>query len=48
MGDYLTYFYYNNEQNDCVALTINDTTNRITGITYFYDFNKIMEKIDRF
>lgn len=43
-----TYFYYNNEHNDCVALTVNDTTNRIVGITYFYDFNKIMETIDRF
>lgn len=47
-GKTTTYFYYNNEHNDCVALTVNDTTNRIVGITYFYDFNKIMETIDRF
>ena len=47
-GKTTTYFYYNQERNDCVALTINDTTNRIVGMTYFYDFNKIMETIDRF
>lgn len=47
-GKTTTYYYYSNERNDCVALTVNDTTNRIVGITYFYDFNKIMETIDRF
>lgn len=47
-GKTTTYFYYNEGRNDCVALTINDTTNRIVGMTYFYDFNKIMENIDRF
>lgn len=45
-GKTTTYFYYNVERNDCLALTINDTTNRIVGMTYFYDYKKIMENMN--
>ncbi|MCM1159157.1 MAG: hypothetical protein NC300_12590 [Bacteroidales bacterium] len=47
-GKTTTYYYYNNERNDCVALTISDTTNRIVGITYFYDYTRITETLDKF
>ena len=47
-GKTTTYFYYNSKQNDCVALTINDTTNRIVAITYFYDYARIVETLDMF
>lgn len=45
-GKTTTYYYYNISQNDCVAVTINDTTNRVTGITYFNDYNKITETLE--
>lgn len=45
-GKTTTYFYYNVEHNDCVAITINDTTNRIVGMTYFYDYKKITETLE--
>ena len=45
-GKTTTYFYYNTQQNDCVALAINDTTNRIVAMTYFYDYDKIVETLD--
>lgn len=45
-GKTTTYYYYNLKQNDCVALTINDTTNRVVGITYFYDYQKITETLE--
>ncbi|MDE6433168.1 MAG: hypothetical protein K2L07_02925 [Lachnospiraceae bacterium] len=47
-GKTTTYYYYNLEQNDCVALTINDATNRVVGITYFYDYKKVTETLDIF
>lgn len=47
-GKTTTYFYYNTQQNDCVALTINDTTNRVVAITYFYDYARIVETLDMF
>ncbi len=47
-GKTTTYFYYNETQNDCIALTVNDTTNRIVGMTYFYDYNLVMQTIDKF
>lgn len=45
-GKTTTYFYYNKKQNDCIALTINDTTNRIVGMTYFTDYQKIIQTLD--
>lgn len=45
-GKTTTYYYYNLERNDCLAITINDTTNRIVGMTYFYDFKKITETLE--
>ena len=45
-GKTTTYYYYNISQNDCVAVTINDTTNRVTGITYFNDFKKVTETLE--
>lgn len=45
-GKTTTYFYYNLEQNDCLAIAINDTTNRVVGLTYFYDYNKVTETLE--
>ena len=45
-GKTTTYYYYNQAQNDCIAVTINDTTNRVTGITYFNDFKKVTESLE--
>lgn len=45
-GKTTTYYYYNEAQNDCLALTINDTTSRIVGMTYFTDYKKIIETLD--
>ena len=45
-GKTTTYFYYNQKRNDCLALTINDTTNRIVGMTYFTDYQKVTETLD--
>lgn len=45
-GKTTTYFYYNKKQNDCIALTINDTTNRIVGMTYFTDYEKVIETLE--
>lgn len=40
-GRTTTYYYYNEVQNDCLVLTINDSTNRIVGLTYFTDYKLI-------
>lgn len=45
-GKTTTYYYFNNAQNDCIAVTINDTTNRVAGLTYFNDFNKVTESLE--
>lgn len=45
-GKTTTYFYYNQQRNDCLALTINDTTNRIVGMTYFTDYHRVTETLD--
>lgn len=47
-GKTTTYFYYRDKENDCMAITVNDTTNRVTGITYFNDFKLVMQTIERF
>lgn len=44
-GKTTTYYYYNLAKNDCLALTINDTSNRIVGMTYFTDYKRIIENL---
>lgn len=44
-GKTTTYYYYNTQKNDCIAMTINDTTCRIVGLTYFYDYQKVIETL---
>lgn len=46
VGRTTTYFYYNMAQNDCLALTINNTTNRVVAVTYYYDYKKISETLE--
>ena len=36
-----TYYYYNTMQNDCLAISVNNVTNRISDLTYFSDYSKI-------
>jgi hypothetical protein len=41
-----SYIYYNVEQNDCLILTVNKTSNRVASMTYFTDFNLISELLN--
>lgn len=45
-GKTTTYFYYNTAQNDCVAVTINESTNRVVGLTYFNNYKQIVSTLD--
>lgn len=47
-GKTTTYFYYSEKRNDCLALTVNDTTNRIVAMTYFRNYAKVTETLDKF
>ena len=38
-----TTFYVNSEDNVCLAVTVNSTSNRVIGVTYFSDFEKATE-----
>ena len=44
-GNSNTYFYYNNERNDCLVLTVSSSSNRVVGITYYTDFEKISKTL---
>lgn len=43
-----TYYYYNKSRNDCIAIVINDTTNRIVAYTYYNNYSLIMKNADSF
>ena len=36
-----TYYYYNRGKNDCLAITINNSSNRVVNMTYYNDFSRI-------
>ena len=36
-----TYYYYNTTKNDCLAVSVNNVTNRISEVTYYSDYSKI-------
>lgn len=40
------YIYYNEKQNDCIFFLINNTTNRIESMTYFYDYKEMTEELE--
>ncbi len=41
-----SYIYYNAERNDCLVLTVNNTSNRVASMTYFTDYNLISELLN--
>ena len=46
-GKTTTYYYYNTEQNDCLALTVNKMTNTVQGITYIYNYQVFVAGHDK-
>ena len=38
-----TIYYVNSEDNECVAVTVNNTSNRVIAVSYFTDFEKVTE-----
>ena len=44
-GKSTTYFYYNKKKNDCLVLTVSDSTNRVVGMTYFTNYSKMSENL---
>lgn len=46
MSDKATvYIYYNTSRNDCIFFLINNTTNRIESMTYYYDYKEVSEEL---
>lgn len=41
-----TYYYYDESANDCLALTINTSSNRVVSMTYYTDYKKIADILD--
>ena len=41
-----TYYYYNRSQNDCLAITINNSSNRVANMTYYNDFARIEDDLN--
>lgn len=39
------YIYYNTSRNDCIFFLINNTTNRIESMTYYYDYKEVSEEL---
>ena len=44
-GQATTYYYYNWEKNEGIALAINDTSHRVVAITYFSDLKLMTETL---
>ena len=44
-GNSETIFYYNKKNNDCLALTVSDATNRVVNMTYYTNYKKITENL---
>ena len=38
--------YYNIDNNDCLIITVNSKTNRVSGVTYYEDLRMIAQKLD--
>lgn len=47
-GNSTLYIYYNKQRNDCIFIVLNNTTNRVQGMTYYYDMKTIMAELDSF
>ncbi|MCR5226631.1 MAG: hypothetical protein K6E27_05410 [Eubacterium sp.] len=45
-GQANTFYYFNEKDNDCLALTVNKTSNRVVSITYYTDYETIAEILD--
>ena len=44
-GKATIYIYYNTSRNDCIFFKINNTTNRIESMTYYYDYKEVTEEL---
>lgn len=41
-----TYYYYNRQNNDCLAITVNVSSNRVANLTYYTDFSRIEPELN--
>ncbi|MBQ3545991.1 MAG: hypothetical protein IJA34_13580 [Lachnospiraceae bacterium] len=46
-GSSTAYFYCNSQNNTCLVLVFNGSTNRIVALTYFNDMKKATEKLSK-
>ncbi len=45
-GDSVTVFYYNVKNGDCIAVTYNNSSNRVINMAYYNDYETILDKIE--
>lgn len=43
-----TYYYYNQSRNDCIAIVLSESTNRVVAMTYYNNYKLIMKNADSF
>ena len=46
-GSSTAYFYCNSQNNTCLVLVFNGSTNRVVALTYFNDMKKATEKLSK-
>lgn len=42
------YIYYSESRNDCIFILINNTTNRVESMTYYYNYKEVTEQLSSF
>lgn len=47
VGYSTAYYYYDEKNNDCLVVICNDKSGRVVALTYYNDFNKVTEQLDR-
>ncbi|MBO5424879.1 MAG: hypothetical protein J6A25_05135 [Lachnospiraceae bacterium] len=45
-GNSTAYYYYNESENDCFVLIVNEQSNRVVAMTYFNNYSKITETLE--
>lgn len=45
-GDSVTVFYFNVKNNECLAVTYNNSSNRVINMAYYNDYETITDKIE--
>ena len=39
------FFYHNSQNNDCLVVMVNQTSNRVVSVSYFNDYEKVSESL---